>query len=434
MMTSSSTVSTFPAALPQSGGGRGAMQRLLAAGEMSAQVQLTMPMGQGSEPQPALLFSALLDAAIPQAAPETPGLALIELATDGPMSREAALAGLSADTDEILAGLMAMPGMIDLPDAVAQFVELLQQFDLETGGNASEVLARNLAALDARGLARLDAAASNPLSLLVALARLAGIPGPTNPGTAPPPRIWQENPTPDTRAPSTPAPPSMWLHGGDGVPSGRGDVPSFLPVPEAFALQKLAPSPVKAPSGVRALVAEAMLGARTGAEREGVPLFASSVEARAVAGSVWNIARPAEPGPPPNLGFARNIVQQIRGASFIDGHTRIALAPRGLGEIEIDLRTNESGQMRIVLRAENPAVLQALRGDRDGLLLALSDGSAGAEDADLEFEDFSRRQRRDTDRADASPDHPRSTEREDTARIIAPAPRIIGTGTLDMLT
>ena len=83
---------------------------------------------------------------------------------------------------------------------------------------------------------------------------------------------------------------------------------------------------------------------------------------------------------------------QIRGHSFREGTTRIELSPAGLGDLEIELSPGEGGGLRIVLRAENPLVLAALRSDRDTLLGLLRDGGAQAGDASLSFEDFGARQ------------------------------------------
>ena len=146
------------------------------------------------------------------------------------------------------------------------------------------------------------------------------------------------------------------------------------------------------------------------------------------------MARPVDVWQPPASGFARNLVQQIRTAKFVDGHTRISLAPRGLGEIEIDMRPDEAGKLRIILRAENPAVLHALRGDRDGLLLTLTESGADIREADLSFEDFSHRQRRETDLAHApSLRIPEDGLVEAPEVEITPA-RITAAGSLDMLT
>jgi flagellar hook-length control protein FliK len=185
---------------------------------------------------------------------------------------------------------------------------------------------------------------------------------------------------------------------------------------------------------VRNLVMTALATAGAGPEAEAFALSSTQADLRPIMAAAPDMARPVEVWQPPASGFARNLAQQIRTATFVDGHTRISLAPRGLGEIEIDMRPDEAGKLRIILRAENPAVLHALRGDRDGLLLTLTESGADVRDADLSFEDFGQRHRREAGSADAP-----------TARIadIGPAdtpdpvdrPRHIGaTGTLDMLT
>ncbi|MGP1358093.1 flagellar hook-length control protein FliK, partial [Roseicyclus sp.] len=93
-------------------------------------------------------------------------------------------------------------------------------------------------------------------------------------------------------------------------------------------------------------------------------------------------------------GFARNLVGQVRATPLAEGTTRIELRPRGLGDIEIDMRHDEAGKLRIILKAENPVVLSALRNDRDMLIGALREGGAAVEDADLSFESFGGHQSR----------------------------------------
>ncbi|MCU4654343.1 flagellar hook-length control protein FliK [Roseibacterium sp. SDUM158016] len=97
---------------------------------------------------------------------------------------------------------------------------------------------------------------------------------------------------------------------------------------------------------------------------------------------------------PPSPALVRHVADQISGARFTEGNTRIELTPRGLGDIEIDMRHDEAGKLRIVLKAENPAVLNAFRHDRDALLDALRDGGAATDGADLSFESFAGHQSR----------------------------------------
>jgi hypothetical protein len=82
------------------------------------------------------------------------------------------------------------------------------------------------------------------------------------------------------------------------------------------------------------------------------------------------------------------VLDQIKRGSVSEGRTRIELTPAGLGTIEIDLGPDEAGQLRIVVRAESPAVLSMLRSDRAALLTALGDSNAALGDATLDFESF----------------------------------------------
>ncbi|KAF0674653.1 flagellar hook-length control protein FliK [Profundibacterium mesophilum] len=110
-------------------------------------------------------------------------------------------------------------------------------------------------------------------------------------------------------------------------------------------------------------------------------------------------ARAAPRDLPQPSGFARNLASQIKGTSFAEGRTRIELAPRGLGEIEVDLQTDDAGRMRVVIRAENPVVLNAMRMDRDHILGMLGDQGT-FDEAALDFESF---EERDTSRGGREP-------------------------------
>ena len=82
-----------------------------------------------------------------------------------------------------------------------------------------------------------------------------------------------------------------------------------------------------------------------------------------------------------------NVRAQIANVRLSEGRTRVELTPRGLGDIEIDLR-QEGGQLRVVLRVENPAVLAGLRQDREGIVAMLRDGGVDLGDGALGFESF----------------------------------------------
>jgi hypothetical protein len=92
--------------------------------------------------------------------------------------------------------------------------------------------------------------------------------------------------------------------------------------------------------------------------------------------------------PTPRPELAQSALRQLAQVQLSDGETRIALTPKGMGEILIELRTDEAGRLQAVLRAENPAVLQALRSERDALLSSLSQAGAKLDDAGLNFGDF----------------------------------------------
>ncbi|MGR3633066.1 MAG: flagellar hook-length control protein FliK [Limimaricola soesokkakensis] len=146
---------------------------------------------------------------------------------------------------------------------------------------------------------------------------------------------------------------------------------------------------------------------------------------------------PQAPPPPaaPQLasGFSRAVASQIRNATLNDGVTRISLTPGGIGEIEIDL-TQEDGQLRVVIRAENQGVLQALRGDREGLAALLGNEGAGFDESQLSFESFDRGNG--GDRGDGRPTAVPAIENDaETDPVTGPAtPSAGGAGRLDMLT
>jgi hypothetical protein len=100
---------------------------------------------------------------------------------------------------------------------------------------------------------------------------------------------------------------------------------------------------------------------------------------------------------PSSPAFARHLAAQVSGTRISEGSTRIELTPRGLGDIEIDMRHDEAGKLRVVLKADNPAVLTAFRQDRELLLGALRESSGGdvvGSDVDLSFESFAGHQSR----------------------------------------
>ncbi|ETX28883.1 flagellar hook-length control protein FliK [Roseivivax isoporae] len=164
-----------------------------------------------------------------------------------------------------------------------------------------------------------------------------------------------------------------------------------------------------------------------------------SPEARGPVPAVQAMAQPeaaprAEPPTPHEL--SRHLMAQIARSSVTEGRTRIELSPAGLGALEIEIETGADGQLRAVLRAENPAVLAALRGDRAGLAAAMSDGGLALNDAGLDFEDLGEPRHGAAENADL----PRGGRPGDDATDEPPPPdpvrphRTGGTGRLDILT
>ncbi len=117
--------------------------------------------------------------------------------------------------------------------------------------------------------------------------------------------------------------------------------------------------------------------------------YANSADARAAA-AFDPVSAQTGGSPTPAFAFARSIAAQIRGKTVEDGRTRIELTPRGLGDIEIEVARDDFGKHRIVLRAENPAVLTAFRNDRELILNVLRDSGLSIESGDLDFEGFER--------------------------------------------
>lgn len=377
-------------------------------------------------------FAAVLAAARPQAASANP----IGKAPVAPLAQmtDEALATLVADANDLIATFQAESGTPDLAEMIASFVVSLQAFDAATGGEAMSVLAKKLGQLDASGLARLEAAALDPAALFAALASLAGIPVTNSAGALiQMPKALQ----------------SFWSQGDavlvetrvstpgqirEGLLPSRTAAPTLDPELAVNPLQPQPSGPADMRMDVRTAVMNALAATGAGPDAEVVPVLAAPSETRPIMSSAPEMARPVDVWQPPASGFARNLVQQIRTAKFVDGHTRISLAPRGLGEIEIDMRPDEAGKLRIILRAENPAVLHALRGDRDGLLLTLTESGADIREADLSFEDFSHRQRRETDLADAPSLRIPEDGLVEAPEVEMTPVRITAAGSLDMLT
>jgi len=86
----------------------------------------------------------------------------------------------------------------------------------------------------------------------------------------------------------------------------------------------------------------------------------------------------------PQAKFSQAVVGQLRSVDFQEGTTKVELNPRGLGSIEVEMKTNTDGSLSVVVRAENAHVLSSLREERD--LLGQIIGQSG--DASVAFEEF----------------------------------------------
>lgn len=133
--------------------------------------------------------------------------------------------------------------------------------------------------------------------------------------------------------------------------------------------------------GMKAVLLEG--SASSDAPSPGLPVEAGQVRIESFEAKVETLRAPT---PRPDL--AQSALRQLAQVQLSDGETRIALSPKGMGEILIELRTDENGRLQAVLRAENPAVLQALRIDREALLSSLSHAGAKLDGAGLSFGDF----------------------------------------------
>ncbi|WP_417672504.1 flagellar hook-length control protein FliK [Pseudodonghicola sp.] len=149
-----------------------------------------------------------------------------------------------------------------------------------------------------------------------------------------------------------------------------------------------------------------------------------------VASGVDTAARSDVAEPP---RFAEVLTEQIRAAEISDGHTRIELNPRGLGALEVDVSTTDDGLLNVVVRAENPGVLNALKADRDLLAQALGNLGGGA----LDLQSFSQgSDQRGSDQRAAPSMIASAMESPAVAsagEVVAPADRI-GGGRLDIVT
>ncbi|MHA6327049.1 flagellar hook-length control protein FliK [Roseivivax sp. CAU 1753] len=87
------------------------------------------------------------------------------------------------------------------------------------------------------------------------------------------------------------------------------------------------------------------------------------------------------------------ILAQFRGVRVAEGRTRIELSPAHLGALDIELSSDEAGQLRVMIRAESPVTLAALRSDRQGLADVLSANGLDFDGTHLELEGYDQDER-----------------------------------------
>lgn len=92
------------------------------------------------------------------------------------------------------------------------------------------------------------------------------------------------------------------------------------------------------------------------------------------------IARPDAP----QAKFAQAVIGQLRSVDFQEGVTKVELNPRGLGNVEIEMKTNIDGSLSVVVRAESAHVLSSLRDESDLLAQIIAQGG----DASVDFQEF----------------------------------------------
>ncbi|EAR51761.1 RNA polymerase sigma factor [Oceanicola granulosus HTCC2516] len=203
-----------------------------------------------------------------------------------------------------------------------------------------------------------------------------------------------------------------------------------IEVSQALAAPDLKAAP-KLPAGPRLveIAVTALANAAPEAAAEPAALPATESAPRPAAPAAATPAAP--PAPPEAAPFTRKIAAQIQQVGVGEGRTVVQLRPDGLGQIEVELMRTEEGALRVVMKVENPGVLQALRTDRDTLLGLL--GAAGSDlgAGDLEFGTFERggqRQQQDApETALAASGDPEPDQQSDDRPIL-------GDGRVDIIT
>ena len=86
----------------------------------------------------------------------------------------------------------------------------------------------------------------------------------------------------------------------------------------------------------------------------------------------------------PQAKFTQAGIGQLRAVDIQEGTTKVELNPRGLGSVEIEMKTNADGSLSVVVRAESAHVLSSLREERELLAQIIAQGG----DASVDFQEF----------------------------------------------
>lgn len=70
---------------------------------------------------------------------------------------------------------------------------------------------------------------------------------------------------------------------------------------------------------------------------------------------------PAPPAPRQTPPLLRNVLDRLSEVEIAEGKTRLLLRPKGMGVLEIDVARQIDGRLHLLIRAENPLLLDALR-------------------------------------------------------------------------
>lgn len=192
-------------------------------------------------------------------------------------------------------------------------------------------------------------------------------------------------------APGGTAPVASLMAGGGVAPVVAGPAqaqagPLAAPAPDTLAA---APAPLAnaaAPPAIAEATAPAPLPTPQAGDLPAPPAPAAAAPLAQAPGA-GPAAMPA-PAAPPLPVEPREVLGQLRAQVGEQGRIRVELRPDGLGAVEIDLAPDEAGQLRVVVRAENAAILGMLRGDREGLLALLRDAGHDVEDGAMSFGDL----------------------------------------------